>query len=310
VTGTQSRGLDAPPTRQAVLGCWLRNDLTRAAALARHWTSEEPDSLDAWIMLAETCTRQHYPQESLQALQKAAQIDGNHPLFWRALCQAALQAGAFYAAHGAVAAARYTAIRPAMLAELEKWLKDEGLVDTRGNFLKPEASEDGWQDLVPRIWQPNREDVPLCWGRLRGRILVYPLDFAAPAAAFASGQGPEIWFNYPAAVEKLSRTYETTFLQVIPPPELFNPFQAYFLQASLHLCGFFPVKASEQKWISQTPVGALEIHVFGSRHFCIIENEALLVFLCKYLPHVFNGRITLSGPNSNLEAALPWLAKI
>lgn len=307
---TRSQGLDAPATRQAVLGCWLRNDLTRAALLARHWANEEPASLDAWIMLAETCTRQHHPDESLQALQKAAEIDGNHPLFWRALCQAALQAGAFYAAHGAVAAARYTAIRPEMLAELEKWLKTSGLVDTRGNFLKPEASEQGWQDLVPRIWQPNREDVPLCWGRSRGRILVYPADFAAPAAAFSGGAGPETWFHFPAVVEKLSRTYETTFLKVVPPPEIFNPFQAYFLQASLHLCGFFPVKTSEQKWISQTPVGALEIHVFGSRHFCIIENEALVAFLCTFLPHVFNGRISLLGPNSDLEAALPWLTHI
>lgn len=301
---------DAPPSRQAVLGCWLRNDLTRAAALARHWTTEEPASLDAWIMLAETCTRQRHPEESLQALQHAAEIDGNHPLFWRALCQAALQAGAFYAAHGAVAASRYTTIKPAILAEMEKWLRAEGLVDTRGNFLKPEASENGWQDLVPRLWQPNREDVRLCWGRLRGRILVYPLDFAAPAAAFAGGAGPEVWFHFPAAVEKLSRTYETTFLQVAPPPEIFNPFQAYFLQASLHLCGFFPEKTSEQKWVSHTPVGDLEIHVFGSRHFCLIENEALLAFLCTFLPHVFNGRISLNGPNADLEAALPWLTRI
>ncbi len=218
--------------------------------------------------------------------------------------------GAFYAAHGAVAAARYTDMQPEMLAELESWLKDSGLVDTRGKFLKPEASENGWQDLVPRIWQPNREDVRLCWGRLRGRIMVYPLDFAPPAAAFAGGQGADCWFQFPAAVEKLSRTYETTFLQAVPPPDIFNPFQAYFLQASLHLCGFFPVRVSSQKWISQTPVGALEIHVFGSRHFCIIENEALVAFLCTFLPHIFNGRISLIGPNPDLELALPWLTRI
>ncbi len=296
--------------RQTVLGCWLRNDLNHAAALARSWTAKEPGSLDAWIMLAETCTRQHRPDESLQALQKAAEIDGNHPLFWRALCQAALQAGAFYAAHGAVAAARYTDMPAKMLAELEQWLRAEGLVDTRGKFLKPEASEEGWQDLVPRIWQPNREAVKLCWGELRGRILVYPLDYAAPAAAFAEGAGPQAWFRFPAAVEKLARTYETTFLQAAAVPEIFNPFQAYFLQASLHLCGFFPARTSEQRWISQTPVGSLEIHVFGSRHFCIIENEALLAFLCSFLPHVFNGRITLAGPNDDLEIALPWLTKI
>jgi hypothetical protein len=310
VTETNTRRVDAPAARQAVVGCWLRNDLSRAASLARSWTNDEPTSLDAWVMLAETYTRQQHPDEALPALQRAAAINGNHPLFWRALCQAALQAGAFYTAHGAVAAARYTSIQPEMLAEMEKWLKESGLVDTRGNFLKPEASESGWQDLVPRLWQPNREDIRLCWGRLRGRILVYPVDFAAPAAAFASGQGPEVWFSYPAAVEKLSRTYETTFLQVVPPPEIFNPFQAYFLQASLHLCGFFPVQTTPLKWISQTPVGALEIHVFGSRHFCSIENDALLAFLCTFLPHVFNGRITLAGPNEDLESALPWLTRI
>ncbi|NLF51052.1 MAG: tetratricopeptide repeat protein [Leptolinea sp.] len=308
--GTRVIGSDAPAERQAVLGCWLRNDLTRAAAIARQWTGREPGSLDAWIMLAETCTRQHRPVEALESLRKAADIDGNHPLFWRALCQAALLAGAFYTAHGAVAAARYTDMPPKMVAELEQWLKKDGLVDTRGKFLKPEASEEGWQDLVPRLWQPNREEVRLCWGRCRGRILVYPLDFSGPAAAFASGQGPEIWFSYPAAVEKLSRTYENTFLQVIPPPEIFNPFQAYFLQASLHLCGFFPVQTTPQKWISQTPVGALEIHVFGSRHFCIIENDSLVAFLCTFLPHVFNGRISLTGPNEDLEVALPWLTRI
>jgi len=305
-----SHGLDAPAARQVVVGCWLRNDLTRAAALARRWTSDEPGNLEAWIVLAETCTRQRYAEEALLALQKAAEINGNHPLFWRALCLSALQAGAFYTAHGAVAAARYTAIRPEMLAEMEKWLRESGLVDTRGNFLRPAASEDGWQDLVPRLWQLNREDIRLCWGSLRGRILVYPLDYAAPAAAFAAGEGPDAWFRFPAVIEKLSRTYETTFLQVVPPPEIFNPFQAYFLQAALHLCGFFPMQISSQKWISQTPVGALEIHVFGSRHFCSIENDALVAFLCSFLPHVFNGRITLTGPNTDLEAALPWLTRI
>jgi hypothetical protein len=310
VNVSRSVGLDAPALRQAVLGCWLRNDLSRAASIARQWTSDEPASLDAWIMLAETCIRQRHPEEALKALRKAADIDGNHPLFWRALCQAALQAGAFYSAHGAVAAARYTDMPEKMVAELEQWLRADGLVDTRGHFMKPEASEDGWQDLVPRLWQPNREDVRLCWGRCRGRILVYPVDFAGPAAAFASGQGPGIWFSYPAAVEKLAKTYETTFLQVVPPPEIFNPFQAYFLQAALHLCGFFPAQTTGQKWISQTPVGSLEIHVFGSRHFCIIENESLVAFLCSFLPHVFNGRISLTGPNEDLEAALPWLTHI
>ena len=83
-----------------------------------------------------------------------------------------------------------------------------------------------------------------------------------------------------------------------------------FLQASLHLCGFFPVQTTPQKWISQTPVGALEIHVFGSRHFCIIENDSLVAFLCTFLPHVFNGRISLTGPNEDLEVALPWLTRI
>lgn len=304
------RGPDAPAARQAVMVCWLRNDLTHAAALARRWTSDEPQNLEAWVVLAETCTRQNRHDEALTALQQAAAIDGNHPLFWHTLCRSALQAGAFYAAHGAVAAARYTDIRPEMLAEMEKWLREGGLVDTRGNFLRPEASENGWQDLVPRLWQPNREDIRLCWGRLRGRILVYPLDFAAPAANFATGGGPGVWMHYPTVVEKLSRTYETTFLQGVPSPEIFNPFQAYFLQASLHLCGFFPVQITSQKWVSQTPVGALEIHIFGSRHFCSIENDALLAFLCSFLPHVFNGRITLSGPNSDLEIALPWLSRI
>jgi hypothetical protein len=310
VADQAKHGLDAPAARQAVVACWLRNDLTKAAALARRWANDEPQNLEARVVLAETCTRQNHPDEALAALREASKIDGNHPMFWRALCQAALQAGAFYSAHGAVAAARYTNINADMLAEMEKWLRDGGLVDTRGNFLRPEASENGWQDLVPRLWQPNREDIRLCWGKLRGRILVYPLDFAAPAADFAGGGGPGVWMHYPAVVEKLSRTYEPTFLQGVPAPEIFNPFQAYFLQAALHLCGFFPVQTTSQKWISQTPVGSLEIHIFGSRHFCSIDDDSLLAFLCSFLPHVFNGRITLSGPNADLEAAFPWLTRI
>ncbi|HEX7555633.1 MAG TPA: hypothetical protein VF338_03335 [Leptolinea sp.] len=303
-------GSNAPANKQAVIACWLRNDLLRAAALARRWAAEEPASLEAWVMLAETNTRQHHPEEALVALQKAAAIDGNNPLFWRSLCQAALQAGAFYAAHGAVAAARYTAMQPEMLAELEQWLKVSGLVDTKGIFLKPEISENGWQDLVPRIWQPHREAVRLCWGRLRDRILVYPADFAAPAAAFARGEGAEAWSKFPVVVEKLARTYDMAFLMSVPSPDIFNPFQSYFLQAALHLCGFFPTRISAHKWVSSTPVGALEIHVFGSRHFCIIESEALVAFLCTFLPHVFDGRITLSGPDADLEEALPWLSRV
>jgi hypothetical protein len=309
-TTVQTPSLNSPAPKQAVIACWLRNDLTRAAALARRWTASEPESLEAWLMLAETHTRQKYPEEALAALKKAAVIDGNHPLFWRSLYQAALQAGAFYSAHGAVAAARYTEMKPDMLAELEQGLRTNGLVDTRGHFLKPEASENGWQDLVPRIWQPNREAIPLCWAWSRGRILVYPADFAAPAASFARGEGANAWLRFPAVVEKLSRTYEPVFLKSAPPPDIFNPFQAYFLQAALHLCGFFPVKETPQKWVSHTPVGNLEIHIFGSRHFCVIENEALIVFLCSFLPHVFNSRITLNGPDLDLEAALPWLTRV
>lgn len=305
-----SEGINASAHKQAVIACWLRNDLTRAAALARQWTTEEPGLLEAWIVLAETNTRQKYPEEALKALQKAAEIDGNHPLFWWSLCQAALQAGAFYAAHGAVAAARYTPMKPEMLAELEKWLRNGGLVDTSGHFLRPEASENGWQDLVPRIWQPHRETIRLFWGRSRGHILVYPADYAAPAAAFARGEGANAWLRFPEAVEKLARTYDTVFLQTAPPPDIFNPFQSYFLQAALHLCGFFPVKETSQKWVSTTPAGNLEIHIFGSRHFCIIGNEALVAFLCSFLPHVFNGRITLTGPDPDLEEALPWLTRV
>lgn len=293
-----------------MIACWLRNDLTKAASLARKWTLDEPSSLEAWLLLAETNTRQNYMDESLAALTHASEIDNNHPLFWRALCQAALLAGAFYTAHGAVAAARYTEMQPEMIAELEGWLRERGLVDTRGKFLKPEASENGWQDLVPRIWQPHREDIRLCWGQSRGRILVYPQDFAAPAAAFARGEGSTAWLKFPVAVEKLAKTYDTVFLKSIPTPDIFNPFQSYFLQAALHLCGFFPARKSSQKWISATPVGNLEIHVFGSRHFCLIDNEALIAFLCSYLPHIFNGRITLSGPDATLEEALPWLTKV
>jgi hypothetical protein len=302
--------INAAAQKQAVIACWLRNDLTKAAALARRWTVEEPGELEAWIMLAETNTQQKHPYEALEALQKAAEIDGNHPLFWRSLCQAALQAGAFYTAHGAVAAARYTNMKPEMLAELENWLRTGGLVDTRGNFLRTESSENGWQDLVPRIWQPNREDIKLSWSRLRGRILVYPADFAAPAAAFARGEGANAWMRFPAVVEKLARTYDVVFLKSAPPPDIFNPFQSYFLQAALHLCGFFPVKETAQKWISHTPIGDLEIHIFGSRHFCVIENDALVAFLCSFLPHVFNSRITLLGPDAVLEEALPWLTRV
>jgi tetratricopeptide (TPR) repeat protein len=305
-----SEGINAPAHKQAVIACWLRNDLTRAAALARRWTTDEPGCLEAWVVLAETNTRQKHSDEALEALQKAAEIDGNHPLFWRSLCQAALQAGAFYAAHGAVAAARYTNMKPGMLIELEQLLRIGGLVDTKGHFLQPETSENGWQYLVPRIWQPHREAIRLSWGRSRGRILVYPADYAAPAAAFAHGEGANAWQRFPAAVEKLSRTYESIFLQSVPPPEIFNPFQSYFLQAALHLCGFFPVKDTPQKWISPTPVGKLEIHIFGSRHFCLIENEVLVAFLCSFLPHIFNGRITLNGPDPDLEEALPWLTRI
>jgi hypothetical protein len=305
-----SLDLNSPAPKQAVIACWLRNDLSRAAALARKWTSDEPSSLEAWLVLAETNTRQKHTDDALEALIKASKIDGDHPLFWRSLCQAALQAGAFYAAHGAVAAARYTDMQPNMLAELEQWLKTGGLVDTRGHFLKPEASENGWQDLVPRIWQPNREPIHLCWAWSRGRILVYPADFAAPASAFARGEGANAWLRYPKVVEKLARTYDPVFLQSAPPPDIFNPFQSYFLQAALHLCGFFPVKETPQKWVSPTPVGNLEIHIFGSRHFCVIENEALIVFLCSFLPHIFNGRITLNGPDTDLEEALPWLTRV
>lgn len=305
-----TEGINAPANKQAIIGCWLRNDLTKAGVLARRWTADEPGCLEAWIVLAETSTRQKHSDEALEALKSAAEIDGNHPLFWRALCQAALQAGAFYAAHGAVAAARYTDINTGMLSGMENWLRKEGLVDTRGHFLKPETSENGWQELVPRLWQPNREAIRLCWGRSRGRILVYPTDFSAPAAAFALGEGANAWMRFPEAVEKLARTYDSAFLKTAPPPDIFNPFQSYFLQAALHLCGFFPVNESPQKWISPTPIGNLEIHVFGSRHFCVIENEALVAFLCSFLPHIFNGRITLNGPDQVLENALPWLTRV
>ncbi|MEI8131337.1 MAG: hypothetical protein WCG34_02810 [Leptolinea sp.] len=310
MTAVQSEGPNAPAYKQAVVACWLRNDLARAASLSRRWTTDEPGCLEAWIVLAETSTRQKHPEEALEALTKAVQIDGNHPLFWRTLCQAALQAGAFYAAHGAVAAARYTSMQPEMLAELELWVRTDGLVDTKGHFLQLEKSEDGWQELVPRIWQPHREDIRLCWGRSRGRILVYPSDYAGPAAAFTRGEGANAWLRFPAAAEKLARTYEPVFLQSTPSPDIFNPFQAYFLQAALHLCGFFPIKETPQKWVSPTPVGNLEIYIFGSRHFCIIESEALVAFLCSFLPHVFNARITLTGPDRELEEALPWLTRV
>ena len=136
LTTVQSKGLNAPAFKQAVIACWLRNDLPRAAALARRWTTDEPDCLEAWVVLAETTTRQKHPDEALEALKIAARIDGNHPLFWRTFCQAALQAGAFYAAHGAVAAARYTNMQPDMLAELELWLRTGGLVDTKGHLVE------------------------------------------------------------------------------------------------------------------------------------------------------------------------------
>jgi hypothetical protein len=139
--------------RQAVLGCWLRNDLNRAAALARLWTTDEPASLHAWTMLAETCTRQRRPEESLQALQKAAEIDGNHPLFWRALCQAALQAGAFYAAHGAVAAARYTNMPPIWSPNWNRAARRRPGGHAR-KFPETEASEEGWQDLFRASGSP------------------------------------------------------------------------------------------------------------------------------------------------------------
>jgi hypothetical protein len=50
-------------------------------------------NLEAWIVLAETCTRQRYAEEALLALQKAAEINGNHPLFWRALCLSVCRRG-------------------------------------------------------------------------------------------------------------------------------------------------------------------------------------------------------------------------
>lgn len=294
--------------KEDILQELLYGNFSKAIMMSRRWVEDSPEDLDAWLMLAECAYFQADSDAVLQALIRAKQIDGDHPMFYRMLTLGAIQAKAFTAAHGAVYSARLAGLPAAIRADLDAQLLQKALISEHGDYPEPENPDPRWRSLLLPMWQVRHDPVDLCWSEYQGYIWVYPQFAVEPAIAFSNGAGAEVWDRFPAAKEKAQLFFEPDMLKTRDPsPAMLPAFQVIYLPAALHLAGNFPEMVEQDVARISTPNGWMLHIVRFNMHYCIIEKPALAEGLQRLLKTAFEGRIHLTGPDHRLEAALPWL---
>jgi hypothetical protein len=296
--------------KQKIIAQWMQGDLQHAYTLARKWTFSEPDDLMAWLMLVETLYRQRKSDQALPALQAAKEIDAYHPLYFRLVCLAALDCRAYTAAHGALSLARLNGLQKPILIELENQLRQRGSMNPKGQYLHPENEDYDWLFLLTAPWHPRTDPLNLVWAEHDGRLWIYYQDFVGPALEFSRGAGADTWDQHSRAVEELVPRFGAELTRQPAVPEIFSPNQGYYLTAAVHLHGYFPVVREDGAMITPLPIGDLIFQVTDKGARCTVSSETGIAFIKICLPHVFQGRIKLDGPDLNLQQALPWLTRI
>ena len=279
---------------------------------ARRWAREEPDEVWSWMMLAEVFMMRKVMDSCLEALEKAQSVGGNHPMYHRLACIAALEVKAFTSAHGSLVAARLSGLPQIIWMELEEKVTDYCMNLETGTFPEEENTDIRWQQLVPfsawRIEDPPRKFV---WEKIGDVFIIHDL---AMLDASLEARG------------KTGKDFLDVTEQVRPwmPPFIYNALEDHCdqpsswmlqswtvdrIQAILHISGHFPRPSQSGDQLIQLEQGEVEIILIpglqdptDSRAYATVSSEEGLRELGAIFQKIRPGWLTLSGPVEEIQA--------
>jgi len=220
----------------------------------------------------------------LAVLEKARIIDNENPMLYRIVAYGAILDKAFTIAHGAVFTARLLDIPSTINNDLEDLLSQNALMNQRGEYPDVENDDSRWNQFLAPMWHKNEDQMDFTWSEYQGYYWIIPKESQLISS------------NSDRALYQLGFSDQKT-----------QSFRLIYMQAVLHLAGFFPKMVENENVFIDTNYGWMLSKLIHGQLYSLVEKVELIFFLEHFCKYTFNGCIDLSGPDKGLESALPTL---